>query len=154
MAYRLESISFRVDGGAAGGAATEAIWNDLVQGKLPLLFDSDGQFVPGLSPVTEYRDFDGRVSSLPCSMTIRAVPGSFFQQMADQMDAGLYKLYTAAGSDIAECSAAVWKMFSEDEDPSVGNVDDPYAVESSVPTEYTKDGKAHSYLWVKRHFPD
>lgn len=63
---------------------------------------------------------------------------------------GIYKKYdvSTADGDLGKCTKAAWeKVWSEQ---AAGKIRRAFTedYESSVPAEYTKDGKAHCYLYI------
>ena len=58
MAYTLKSVTLRVEPSAGGMAEVSEVWREIVSGKLPLLHDSDGRFLQGLSPVSRYAHYE------------------------------------------------------------------------------------------------
>ena len=54
MSYRLSAVTLRADNSPQGMAAIGQLWEDVQSGKIPLLFDSQGAFQPGLSPISRY----------------------------------------------------------------------------------------------------
>lgn len=149
MAYQLESITMQADMSPESMAQVTEVWGDIASGRIPLLLNSDGAPAPGAAPVTEYIDYAGVMEGRPYTMTIRAVPPEFFAQMNQRAADGEFRLYETAGATIPECSAAAWGLAQEDETQGRVKIDYSYALESTVPPEYTKDGQAHCYLYVK-----
>lgn len=149
MAYQLESITMQADMSPESMQEVTAVWGDIASGRLPLLCRSDGTPTPGLSPVTEYVNYEGVLAGKPYTMRIRAVEADFFAALAQKVEAGELKLYENAAGSIPECSEAAWRMVQEDEQSGNLTIDYSYALESTVPPEYAKDGQAHCYLYVK-----
>jgi hypothetical protein len=51
MAYLLKEITIHTDNSKDGMSKINEVWQDIVSGKLPLMFDSVGVFQQGLSPM-------------------------------------------------------------------------------------------------------
>lgn len=149
MAYQLEAVTMTVDMSPESMADVTAVWGDIASGKLPLLCRSDGTPVPGLSPVTEYVEYAGVLDGKPYTMTIRTVKPDFFADLARKTESGEFRLFENAADTIEKCSAAAWEMAQAAEATGDLDIDYSYAVESTVPAEYTEDGQAHCYLYVK-----
>lgn len=54
MVYQLKDITIRTDNSKEGMDKVNALWKDIVNGKIPLMYDSEGNFSQGLSPVSAY----------------------------------------------------------------------------------------------------
>lgn len=144
MSYRLSAVTVRADNSPQGLAAIGRLWKDVQSGKLPLLFDSEGTFQPGLSPVSRYSHYESNQTGA-YDLTILTVTADFFARMEEKAARGLYRKFEAAGEDLSACAQAAWEQvwgapsllraFTED-------------YESTVPAEYAKDGKCHCYLYI------
>ena len=70
--------------------------------------------------------------------------------MERKVQEGLYKKYEAddAGGDIGLCARRAWEMAWSDH--KSGQVSRAFSAdyESTVPAQYTKDGRAHCYLYI------
>lgn len=58
MAYQLKEVTLRTDNSPDGMKKIAALWKDIETGKLPLLFDSEKNFLQGLSPVSLYSNYE------------------------------------------------------------------------------------------------
>nr|WP_326186095.1 AraC family transcriptional regulator [uncultured Oscillibacter sp.] len=137
MSYRLREVVLEGEGGA------EELWRDIVSGRLPLLFESDGRPLRGLSPVTRYaHGADGGETR-----SVLAVTADFFQRLNREAERGRYRRFDAldAGGDTAACARRARELARR-----AGIRSKPGAAEyeSAVPPMYTRDGAAHTYLYI------
>lgn len=137
MSYRLREVTLE-DGGDV-----DALWRDISSGRLPLLFDSNGQLQKGLSPVTRYaHGADGGET-----VSVLAVTAEFFQHLNEETEQGRFRRYTARdeGGDLKASARAAWALVHRDGLRSKRNAAD---YESNIPPAWTKDGAAHTYLYI------
>lgn len=144
MSYRLSSLTVRADNSPRGMAAIGELWEDIQSGKLPLLFDSEGAFQPGLSPVSRYSNYESDQTGA-YDLTVLTVTAPFFAGMEEKVSLGLYRRYEAAGDDLNSCAQAAWGQVWGDPSLRRAYTED---YESTVPAEYAKDGKCHCYLYI------
>ncbi len=147
MSYQLKEVSIRTDNSPAGTEQISELWADITSGKLPVLFDSNGQFLPGVSPVSRYSNYASDETGA-YDLTILGVQSDFFAQLEGQVAAGAYRKYDFAGDDLLSCTQAAWNaVWTAQKD---GSIKRRFTCdyESSVPAEYTKDKKAHCYLYI------
>lgn len=78
-----------------------------------------------------------------------AVTADFFQKMDIEVSKGFYKKYDEdENGEISACTRKAWeKVWSAQKS---GDIRRNFTTdfESTVPSEYTKDGKAHCYLYI------
>ena len=83
-------------------------------------------------------------------ISIVGVNRFFFEDIEKKVENGLYKKYEAIddNGNIELCTKKAWKKVWDDTD--TGTLKRAFTIdyESSVPAEYTKDGKAHCYLYI------
>ncbi|AOR25111.1 hypothetical protein [Clostridium taeniosporum] len=149
MAYKLKEVTIRTNNSEEGTKMISEIWRDITSGKLPLLFDSENIFQQGISPVSKYSNYSSDESQ-DYDLTIMAVTSDFFEKMEAAVSTGLYKKYVEKdeNGEIGICARKAWeKVWSEQK---LGNIKRAFNedYESTVPSEYTKDGKAHCYLYI------
>ena len=84
------------------------------------------------------------------SYSIIAVESSFFGKIEQKVLSGeFYKIETSSSTESEQvCAKNAWTIAKEKE--ANGLIKRSYTedFESSVPKEYTKDGKAHCYLYL------
>lgn len=149
MAYKLDKITIRTNNSKEGMKKISDIWKDVVNGKIPILFDSEHTFQHGISPVSKYSNYSSDENG-DYDLTIMGVTADFFQKMDTEVSKGFYKKYDEQdeNGDISICTKKAWeKVWSEQKS---GNIHRAFTsdFESTVPSEYTKDGKAHCYLYI------
>ncbi|MGL5515118.1 MAG: hypothetical protein ACRDBM_18055, partial [Sporomusa sp.] len=72
----------------------------------------------------------------------------FFGEMEEAVALGRYKKYDEADDDLGICARKAWEKVWVDQ--REGLIQRLYTedYESTVPAEYTKDGKCHCYLYI------
>lgn len=148
MSYKLKEITIRMDNTVNSKKKLAEIWEDVESGKIPILFNSQHQFQQGISPISKYSNYSKENGDYDFS--IMGVKVDFFKQIEAKVIKKLYKKYDASNDDgdINVCSQKAWDMVNIEQNS--GEINRAYTVdyESSVPAEYTKDGKAHCYLYI------
>ncbi|MBV4430989.1 AraC family transcriptional regulator [Clostridium tyrobutyricum] len=149
MAYKLKEVTIRTNNSEEGIKNISDIWKDIVSGKLPILFDSEHVFQQGISPISKYSNYSSDENG-DYDLTIMAVTVDFFQKMDEEVSKGFYKKYDEKdeSGEISVCTRKAWeKVWSEQKS---GDIHRTFTsdFESTVPGEYTKDGKPHCYLYV------
>lgn len=149
MAYILNEITFRTNNTDGGMKKISEVWNDISSGKLPILFDSEHNFRQGISPVSKYSNYASDETG-DYDLSILGVTSDFFAAIEQKTADGYFKKYDVSddNGDLKTCTQKAWeKVWS---DTKNGKIIRSFACdyESSVPAEYTKDGKAHCYLYI------
>ena len=58
MAYILKEVTIRTNNTEKGISQISELWKDISAGKLPVLFDSEHNFVEGISPISKYSNYE------------------------------------------------------------------------------------------------
>ena len=147
MAYKLKSVTIRTDNSEIGMEKINELWADIMTGKIPLDFIENGAPVKGLSPISEYSDYESDEKG-KYDLTVTTVTADFFAKMESLAAQGKYIKIDESGETITECANKAWSKVWEL--TASGELKRAYTVdyESTVPAEYTKDGKAHCYLYI------
>ncbi len=149
MAYTVKAVTIRTDNSPEGMTRTSEIWQDITTGKLPILFDSIQVLQPGISPVARYSNYASDENGA-YDLTIMGVSAAFFQSMEEEVNKGFYKKYEEKdeNGNIELCAQKAWSKVWADQ--KSGDITRTFTndYESTVPREYTKDGKAHCYLYI------
>ena len=149
MAYILNEITFRTNNTADEMKKIDEVWCDVASGKLPVLFDSEHNFRQGISPVSRYSNYSSDETG-DYDLSILGVTADFFAEMERKTVAGHFKKYDVSddNGDLKVCTQNAWKKVWAD--TKKGEIKRSFTCdyESSVPPEYTKDGKAHCYLYI------
>lgn len=149
MAYRLKEIGIRTNNSEEGMKQIQELWQDVTSGKLPILFNSAHEFQAGISPVSKYCNYESDENG-DYDFSILGVTSDFFEKMEHAVTQGVYRKYdTSDENGNLECAAqAAWaQVWSQQKSGQLKRAfTEDY--ESSVPAKYTKDGKAHCYLWI------
>lgn len=147
MAYSFKSVTIRTDNSESGMAKINELWADILQGKVPLDFIQNGLPVKGLSPVSAYSDYDSDEKG-EYNLTIMSVSVNFFAEMEKAVAQGKFIKIDESGETISDCANKAWSKVWEL--TASGKINRAFTVdyESTVPAEYTQDGKAHCYLYI------
>ena len=147
MAYSLKSVTVRTDNSESGMTKIGLLWNDITSGKIPLMFDSDGNFRAGFSPVSVYENY-AKGDRGEYDLTGITVTAEFFATMESKVKSGGFIKIEKTGETLTDCANAawqdVWSMTTSGKIKRAFEKD----YESTVLAEYTKDGKAHCYLYI------
>ncbi len=147
MAYSFKSVTVRTDNSESGMAKINELWADIMTGKVPLDFIRNGVHVKGLSPVSSYSHYESDEKG-KYNLSVMTVTVDFFAKMEELVAQGKYIKIDESGETITECAnkawSKVWQLSASGELKRAFTVD----YESTVPAEYTKDGKAHCYLYI------
>lgn len=147
MAYSFKSVTIRTDNSESGMAKINELWADIMQGKIPLDFIENGVPVKGLSPVSAYSDYESDEKG-KYNLSIAAVTADFFAQIEELVAQGKFIKIDESGETITDCAnkawSKVWELTASGEIKRAFTID----YESTVPAAYTKDGKAHCYLYI------
>lgn len=149
MAYSLKEVTIRTNNSKEGINSIAEIWKDIASGKLPILFDSEHKFQQHVSPVSRYSNYESDENG-DYDLTIMAVKAEFFKKLDEETERGLYKKYDEEDEnvDISLCTQKAWQKVWADQKSGVIKRAFTEDFESTVPKEYTKDKKAHCYLYI------
>lgn len=149
MAYQLNEVMIRTNNSREGMKKMEEIWQDITSGKLPILFDSEHSFRQGISPVSRYSNYAADETG-DYDLSIMGVSADFFRQMEALVSEGHYKKYDVSDDtgNLENCTKKAWESVWAEQ--KRGDIIRTFTsdYESTVPPEYTKDGKAHCYLYI------
>ena len=147
MAYSFSRVTIRTDNSDSGMTKINELWADIMTGKIPFDFIANGEPVKGLSPISSYSDYDSDENG-KYNLSIMTVTADFFAKMESLIGQGRYIKIDENGESITECAnkawSKVWQLSASGELKRAFTID----YESTVPAEYTKDGKAHCYLYI------
>lgn len=149
MAYKLNEVTIRTNNTKEGMEKIGQLWQDVMSGKLPILFDSEHNFLQGISPVSKYSNYEADENG-DYDLSIMGVTAEFFQQMDKKVSDGNYKKYDVSddSGDVTQCTKKAWEEVWQEQKNAKIQRTFTQDYESSVPPEYTKDGKAHCYLYI------
>lgn len=147
MGYKLNNVSIKTDNSLEEIKKIDALWKDILSGKLPLLLDSEGHFQNGILPIAKYHHYESDGFG-QYELTIIGETNDFFQKMEEQVQNGLYIKIDESGEDVSICTKAAWqKVWSLQQTQKISRAF-TQDFESSIPSAYAKDGKAHCYLYI------
>lgn len=147
MAYKFNKVVIRTNNSPEGIAKTAELWGNIVTGKIPLLFDSEHNFLAGISPISCYSNYESDEKG-DFNLSILGVTSDFFGVLEKETAQGKYKKYEEIGESLPECAEKAWAKVWADQNSGVINRAFTADYESTVPAEYTKDGKPHCYLYI------
>lgn len=147
MTYRLDKVTVRLKNDAEGTGKISELFADIVSGEIPLLFDSDRKLIEGIAPVSEYSNYESDETG-EYDLSVIAVEKDFFKNLESEVSEGKFIKYDIAGDDVIGCAQNAWKQVWQDQRD--GKIKRTFNIdyESTVPEEYTHDGKAHCMLYI------
>lgn len=149
MSYQIKEFTIRTDNTNEGRTQVAEVWRDIEAGNIPLLFDSQHEFIRGLSPISKYSSYENEDQG-QYDLTIMAVKSEFFEELEKMVQEKKFRKYdiSEAQGDEEGCARRAWGLVAEEQ--KAGIIRRSYEVdyESTVPKQYTKDGKAHCYLYI------
>lgn len=147
MTYRLDKVTVRLKNDAEGTGKISELFADIVSGEIPLLFTSDGKLIEGIAPVCEYSNYESDETG-EYDLSVIAVEKDFFKNLESEVSGGKFIKYDIAGDDVITCARNAWKQVWQDQ--RNGKIKRTFNIdyESTVPEEYTHDGKAHCMLYI------
>ena len=142
MAYRLKAVTICTNNSEEGIRKITELWEDVLIGKLPLLSD-------GIIPISQYSNYESDENG-NYDISIVGVKHNFFEDTEKEVEKGLYKKYEAndENGNVEICTRKVWKNVWNDTHSGILKRAFTIDYESSVPAEFSKDGKAHCYLYI------
>lgn len=147
MAYKLKSVTICTDNSESGMAKINELWTDIMTDKIPLEFCENGKPVNSLFPLSSYSDYENEEKG-KYNLTIISVTADFVANIEKLVAQGKYFKIDESGETITDCAnkawSKVWQLTASGELNRAFTVD----YESTVPNRYTKDGKAHCYLYI------
>ena len=152
MSYKLDKVTIRTNNTTDEIKKIEEVWNDISSGKLPILFDNEHNFLQGISPISEYSNYETDENG-DYDFSILGVTSEFFKKIEMEVSKGKYKKYDESdeNGNIGVCTKRAWeKVWAEQK---ANKIKRAYTrdFESTVPAKYTKDGKAHCDLYIAVH---
>ena len=147
MAYRLNEITIRTGNSTEGIAKINEIWNDIANGKLPVLFDSESNMQTDISLVAKYCNYEDCERG-SYDLTIMGVTQKFYEKLEKKVAAGTYKKYDASDDTLGLCAKKAWKKVWADKE--AGKINRVYSenFECTIPSQFAEDGINHCYLYI------
>ena len=147
MSYILKEATIRTNNTPDGIKLIEELFQDVNKGKIPIIFDSENNFQRGISLISRYSNYESDENG-SYDLSILGVDSNFFINLENEVKNGKYKKYEFVGADVIESAKNAWKMVWKAQKDGFINRAYQADYESTVPAEYTKDNKAHCYLWI------
>ena len=142
MSYRLKAVTIRTNNSEEGIRKIAELWGDVLTGKLPLLSD-------GIIPISQYSNYESNEKG-DYDISIVGVKHNFFEDIEKEVEKGLYKKYEAndENGNVELCTKKAWENVWNDTQSGILKRAFTIDYESSVSAEFSKDGKAHCYLYI------
>ncbi len=147
MTYKLDKVTIRLKNDVEGIDKIREIFTDIVSGEIPLLFNSDKELIESIAPVSEYSNYESDETG-EYDLSVIAVEKDFFKNLESEVSKGKLIKYDIAGDDVITCAQNAWKQVWQDQ--RNGKIKRTFNIdyESTVPKEFTHDGKAHCILYI------
>ena len=142
MAYILKAVTIRTNNSEKGIRKIAELWRDILTGKFPLLSD-------GIMPISQYSNYESDEKG-DYDISIVGVKHNFFEDIEKEVEKGLYKKYEAddENGNVELCTKKAWENVWNDSHSGILKRAFTIDFESSVPAEFSNDGKAHCYLYI------
>ena len=147
MTYNLNKVTICTDNSENGIAKINSLWADIMSGKIPLLFDTEGNAIKGICPISIYSNYVSDETGA-YDLTIQGVTPNFFEDMEKKVKLGEFVKFETIGETIQQCAVSAWEKVWEQS--AKGELKRAFSqdFESTVPKEFSKDGKSHCYLYI------
>lgn len=122
------------------------LWDDIADGTIPLLADSEGSTEEGVFPITRY---DQCTSAGAGRISIIAVHPDFFAQMEQGVQDGIYRKFSAVHpTSAAQAATQVWDDIRRELlNGTLWIVPDGH-YEAAVTADQSPDGQAHANVYM------
>lgn len=147
MTYKLDKVTIRLKNDAEGIGKIRELFADIVSGEIPLLFNSDNKLIEGIAPVSEYSNYESDETG-EYDLSVIAVEKEFFVNLENEVSQGKFVKYDISGEDVIACAESAWKQVWQDQMNGKINRSFNIDYESTIPEEFTPDGKAHCMLYI------
>ncbi len=145
MAYQLKEVTIRTNNTEEGMKKIGELWKAVMNGNLPVLFDSEDTLLEDVFPVARYSNFVSDHTD-DYDLTIISADSGFLEGLEEGVSKGIYKKYQASddNGNVGLCTEKVWEEAWSDS--VIRSYREDY--EYSVPAEFSGDGKAYCYLYI------
>ncbi len=147
MSYLLKQVTIRTNNSNEGIEKINQLWQDISTGKMPVLFDNEGNYHQEIIPVSKYSNYDNNENGM-YDLSIMGIDLSFFNVLEEKVSNGFYLKFEETGETIAQATAYAWQRVWEM--TATGKLKRIYTedYESSILPQYSKDNKAHCVLYI------
>ena len=114
MTYRLNKVTIRLKNDAEGIVKISELFSDIVSGDIPLLFNSDKEFIEGIAPVSVYSNYESDETG-EYDLSVIAVEKKFFKTLEKEVLEGKFIKYDVAGDDVLTCAQNAWEQVWQDQ---------------------------------------
>lgn len=147
MTYKLDKVTIRLKNDDEGMSKIIELFADITSGKIPLIFNSNQEPIEGIAPVSEYSNYESDETG-EYDLSVIAAEKEFFKNLENEVSEGKFIKYDIAGEDIVTCAQSAWKQVWQDQRNEKIKRSFNIDYESTVPGEFTPDGKAHCILYI------
>lgn len=149
MAYVLKAVTIETDNTEHGMECIRQLWQDVLTGVFPVLFNKNGERRKDVFPIACYENYQSDETGV-YDLTILAADETSISQLEKQVAQGIYRKYEVSEvSDDAElCTQKAWQQVWQAQ--QAGNIKRAFTVdyEYSMPAMYTSDGVARCVLYI------
>ncbi|BDR55471.1 hypothetical protein [Xylocopilactobacillus apis] len=141
MAYHLKSVTLRTNNDRM--TEIDELWQDVMNGKLPLIFDQNHEVQYGVFPISRYSNYASDETE-DYDLSIMAVTSEFLKKL----DAGSYQKYDAVAENTGTSARQAWGKVWEDSKNGVIKRSFTQDYEVSLTPSVSRDGKFHCILYI------
>ncbi|BDR59092.1 hypothetical protein [Xylocopilactobacillus apicola] len=141
MTYNLKSVTIRANNDRM--TEIDELWQDIMTGKIPLLFDQSQEIRKGIFPIARYSNYESDETG-DYDLSIMAVTPEFISQLDDDK----YQKYDVVAENIGECAKQAWTAVWQDSQKGVIKRSFTQDYEVSLTPQTSGDGQFHCLLFI------
>ena len=149
MMYTLKKITLRTNNSKNGIEKINAVWKDIITGKLPIIVTNENTAQQGVYLISEYSNYESD-STGDYDLSIYRTTNIFFKTLERKVKKGTYKkyLFSSKDKDIEFCTKNAWSKVWKDEKQKSINRAYTIDYEYSIASNFSKDKKTYCYLYI------
>lgn len=144
MSYCLKSVTIRTSNDRI--AEINEVWQDIFNGKLPLLIDSKGEAIKTF-PISCYKNYANDETG-DYDLSIISADQAYLQQLEAKVAASKYQKYEAAASSIADSAPKAWQQVWQQSRDGIIKRAFTHDYELSLRPQQTPDQRFHTILYI------
>ena len=144
MSYSLKSVTIRTNNEQID--KMNEIWQDIFNGKLPLLFDSKGEAI-NVFPISCYENYASDETG-DYDLSIIGADQVYLQQLEAKVATGKYQKYEAVASSIADSAPKAWQQVWQQSHNGIIKRAFTHDYELSLIPKQTPDQRFHTILYI------
>ena len=141
MTFNLKKITIRTKNNPEGIKSINEVYDAILTGDIPLLFNSDKEVIDGVFPISEYSNYESDENG-EYDLSIIATTYKFIEELEN--DENFVKFHVAS-EDVSDATMQAWQKVWEDESLKRSYEKD---YEFTMPAHLSEDEKAHCYLYI------